>query len=142
MSNVTPIRPGPNPPERPESADNKLLESALSLLRVAVSSIDDVGVIEFAELSDVGEVVRLASERIAAWLGTVCADMDEQAAFDALDACTAVGALLDAGIDPRNGKTISPIRGVLSLAIARLDEFLGEEPDDGPGEALEDAEPA
>lgn len=96
----------------------------------------------FAEFFDVGKVVRLADAQIMAWLNAVHGDMEAAPAFDALDACTVVGALLENGLNPCNGRTISPIRGVLTLALDRLEEFLGGEQDDGPGEPQEVAEPA
>ena len=109
---------------RQPADDNRLLESAVSLLKLGASAIDDDGAAEF---SDVAEAVRLSGERITQWLGSH-EEMDEQPAFDALDACTVVGALIVARMDPRNAKTISPITGVLGLAIDCLEQFLGEEP--------------
>lgn len=125
------------------SAANRQLDSALSLLKIAAGSIGEGGdVTDRAEFSDVGEAVRVAGERIIQWFGTVSDDAEISPAFAALDACTAVGALLDAGMDPRNCKTISPIRGTLTLAIGQLEEFLGGEPEDSPANADEFEEAA
>lgn len=112
---MTDFTPAPSHPV-PFAADP--LARAASLLRTAAGLFNEGAE---PDMDDVGELVRTAQERLTAWTDNLTASDDGSPAFDALDACTAVTALIDAGLDPRNGKTISPIHGVLLMAAQRLE---------------------
>lgn len=117
--------------------NTQLLESAASVLSVAIASIHDDGQPhEGAAFSDIREAVRAASERISEWLNTD-RDYYEEAAFNALDACAVVGAVMDAGIIPQSDKTCSPIRGTLTLAAQALEAFIENGPPADPEAATE-----
>ncbi len=113
-------------------ATDEALAGVVRLLRSAARLFDGHG---DADMDLVGELVNSASGRLKEWLRKITSQ-DGSGAFDALDACTAVAALIEAGLDPRNGKTISPIRGILWMAVERLEE--AESP---PSESQNAADP-
>jgi hypothetical protein len=107
------------------------LAGAASLMRSAARLFGDGSPAE-VDMDDVAELVDTASERLLAWTRKIV-DEDGGPAFDALDACTAVKALIEGG-NPCNSVTISPIRGILWMAVERL-EGADETQVEGDGEA-------
>lgn len=122
-------RPDPAPaatsrpePDVPPEVRHVYLECALRHLRCADSLLVD-GKPATAEMEDVAEVIRSAAENLTTWLdGITDGDPHDAQVFDALDACTVATALIEAGLHPRNSKTVSPIKGVLRLGADRLAE--------------------
>lgn len=135
--------PAPAATSRPEPAVSAevrhgYLECALRHLRCADSLLAD-GEPATAEMEDVGEVVRSATENLTTWLdGVAGSDPREAHVFDTLDACTCAAALIEAGLNPHNSKTISPIKGILRLGADRLAEII-EDPSDTAAETIRPA---
>ncbi|HZT01873.1 MAG TPA: hypothetical protein VFA39_06390 [Steroidobacteraceae bacterium] len=105
------------------------LACALRLMRCCDSLLADGGPLT-AEIFDVGEVIRCAAQNLTTWLEgidvTAPGGPSDAHVFDALDACTAAAALIEAGLNPRNDRTISPIKGILRLGACRLAQVVAE----------------
>ena len=138
--------PAPAATSRPEPAVSAevrhgYLECALRHLRCADSLLAD-GEPATAEMEDVGEVVRSAAENLTTWLdGVATADDSEQSGyvFDALDATTCAAALIEAGLNPRNSKTVCSTKGILRLGADRLAEIIEDHPSDTAAETIRPA---
>ena len=113
----------PVEPAVPPEVRHVYLECALRLLRCADSCLAE-GEPMTAEMTDVAEVIRSAAENLTTWLDGVAGSDDREAhVFDTLDACTVAIALIEAGLNPLNSKTVSPIKGILRLGADRLAEI-------------------
>jgi len=121
------VKPETQPPDGRVPADrNERLTDVLTLLRSAVSMFAGGDRVPDADV--LGELARMAEANLSAYADDL-AGPEGSEVYDALDCCAVVRALTEAGLDPHTEHTISPIHGVVGLAVARLEGIGAEESD-------------